>query len=95
MEITSLELILKLLQDGKITVSEAMQLIQDIQNKNNITYMPSWPNTPYTPTNPYYQYYQVWCGDTAAKTSGNDGVGVMYTDSLSVGFSSNYSCAKC
>lgn len=95
MEITSLEFILKLLQDGKITVSETLQLIQDLQNKGNITYVPSCPNTPYTPINPYRQYYQIWCGDSVVTTSGNDGVGVTDTDSSSVGFSSNYSYAKC
>jgi hypothetical protein len=94
MEITSLELILKLLQDGKITVSEAMQLIQDLQNNGNITYVPNCPNTPCRPLTPYYQYYQVWCGDNAITASGNDGVAC--TDSSSVGFSSNYSSyAKC
>lgn len=93
MEITSLELILKLLQDDKITVSEAMQLIQGLQNKNNITYVPSCPNTPYTPTNPYYQYYQVWCGDDAITTS--DYGDVARTDCSYVGFSSNHSYAKC
>ena len=101
MEITSLELILKLLKDGKLTVSDAMQLIQDLQNKGNITYVPT---TPYYPYYPYYRYNQVWCGDNTATsgygndsitTSGNDGVGVAHTDSSSVGFSSNYSYAKC
>lgn len=86
MEITSLELILKLLLDGKLTVSDAMQLIQDLQNKGNVTYVPI------TPYYPYYRYNQVWCGDNTA-TSGDSGVAC--TDSSSVGFSSNYSYAKC
>lgn len=84
MEVNSLELILKLLQDGKLTVSEAIQLIQDLQSKNNITYVPSYPYYPYRP--------QVWYGYGTITNSGDS---VSTKDYEKTYANTSFTYAKC
>ena len=62
---TSKEIVIRLLDDNKISAKDAVQLIEDLNKKVEYVYEPWWLR-PYTTTTPYY----ITCS-TDAQTSTN------------------------
>ena len=60
----SLKIILKTYSKGGFTEDEAVQLIEDLFDKNiinNYPYIPYWPQITYTDGEPNFQKYEVTC----------------------------------